>query len=302
MADKDLDAGADNVSLDDDGSQPDRAQGEGDGEEKKKSFKLNLPFGLTPITIGIAVLAIVSTLLSVGAFMKTQTYKASLVTALDSARDPANLGYYRDANLTFLAGQTYEPHSAVVILGSDLGHSWTMLDVLREDAVINRSIAKQSLAQMVLRFEQDVFSLSPRAVVLMPPLDAVLKPNWLLAQTQVLGEVALEMGIQPVITTVAPIPESTDEIEGGYIGRIRSVNRSLRDLAQRKDWPCLDFYEILVGEDHFLNPEYAREGLWPNAHGYGEMTRAVEALLDSWAADGLAQEPAPEDELQTASR
>lgn len=301
MADEDLEAGVKNVSLEDDGSQPGEGGADG-GAKEKKSFKLDLPCGMTPITLGIAVLAIASTLLSVGAFMKTQTYKVGLVSAMESARDPANLSYYRDANLTFLAGQTYKPHSAVVILGSDLGHCWTMIDVLREDAVVNRSIAKQSYAQMMLRFEQDVFSLAPRAVVLVPPLDAVLKPNWLLVQTKMLGEVALEMGIQPVITTVAPIPESADEIEGGYIGRIRSANRSLRDLAQKKGWPCLDFYEILVGEDHFLNPEYAREGLWPNAHGYGEMTRAVEAFLDAWSAGGLAHEQAEEDVLQTASR
>ncbi len=304
MADEDLEAGAQNVNLDDGGEKPGGPPGEdGAPEDRSESkVKLKLPLGLTPITLLIGVLALVSSAVSVTSMIKAHSYRARYELAVAAARDPANLSYYQEQNLRLLDARTFEPGRALIIYGSDLGQQWSTVNVLRGDQVINRSIAKQNLDQMLLRFEQDVISLAPQAVLLMPPLDAIVKPDWLLHELRILGTLAVANGVRPVLATMAPIPEKEDSIAGGYVGRIRSVNRRLHELCSDQGWTCFDLFALLAGEDHYLRPEYTGRSRWPNAHGYGEMNRALEALLDSLRAAPVAAQPDDPAGMRTAAR
>lgn len=303
MADEDLEAGAESVSLDEGDGSPSEGTGDADASgEGSSRRKLKLPLGLTPVTLAIGLLAMGSLALSVGSFLKAQSYRARYEMAIEAARDPANLGYYRERNLRVLEANTYEPGQALVVYGSDLGHEWSALEILRGDLVVNRSIANQNLDQMLLRYAQDVIDLQPASVVIMPPVEATAKIDWMMREVRIMAELATESGVQPILSTIAPIPEEEDSIEGGYVGRIRAANRQLHDLCAAKGWICFDMFAVLAGEDHYLRSEYTGEDLWPNAHGYGELTRALETLLDSLRVPPVADEARQAEPTRTASR
>ncbi len=303
MADEDLEAGAENVNLDEGEGRASKEKDDAESSsEVRPKRKLKLPLGLTPVTLAIGVLALVSVVLSVGSFMKAQSYRARYETALQAARDPANLGYYRERNLQILESNTYEPGRALIVYGSDLGHEWSALEILRGDLVVNRSIANQTLDQLLLRYAQDVIDLQPAAVLMLPPVEAAVRVDWMMHEIRVMAELAVESGIQPILATIAPIPEDEDSIAGGYVGRIRAANRRLQELCLAKGWTCFDVFALLAGDDHYLRSDYAHDDLWPNAHGYGEMTRALEAMLDTVRAAPLARDAHQETSPHTASR
>jgi hypothetical protein len=138
---------------------------------------------------------------------------------------------------------------------------------------------------MILRFEQDVLRLVPQRVLLMPPLIEVAKPFELLARLRALCNLATEYDIQPVLVTLPPVgPAAQSEIDGGYHGRILTINRELAALAAEKNVPILDIFTPLAGADRNLFSEFVGPERWPNPRGYREMTRELQALMDSLRA------------------
>jgi len=98
--------------------------------------------------------------------------------------------------------------------------------------------------------------------------------------TRLIGQLAEGHGIRTALATIPPIPAEADTVPGGYLGGLRVVNRGLEELAREMNWPLLDFYGCLVGDDFYLSPEYAGTGMWPNVQGYRQATDMLAALLD----------------------
>ncbi len=207
--------------ADDDIPQIDDNMGEGGGESKepkegeesaektgKKKFKLVLPLGLTPVLLGIAVLALASGYLSFSSLMKIGTYREKIDVAMLAAKDPANLRHYRAANNKILASATFKPGRMFILYGSDFGADWEMLRALREDDVINRSIPHQNLTQLFIRFEQDVLELEPRAFILLPSIETMEEPRPALIKVRIMCDLAVNLGVEPVLVKLPPIPET----------------------------------------------------------------------------------------------
>lgn len=240
-----------------------------------------LPFGLTPILLILAALALFSVALSITAMLHASRYKQQYKVVLAVAQDPAKLEHFKEANIKLLADRTYQPGTLVVLYGADLGFHWEMLKVLRDDQVVNRSINAQNMIQLALRFEQDILMLVPKVLVFLPPLRSVVKPQQLLVQIHVLCRMAQEFGIRPVLAKLPPIPADLDTASGGYRGRIITVNREIDRIAAKEGWLVLDLFTPLVGEDYYLHTEYSGAGMMPNSHGYRAMTDELQALIDS---------------------
>ena len=265
---------------------------EGEEKKEKKSLLKALPLGLSPVLLLVGVLAIGSVVLSAMAYMKMGGYQERYNAALLAARDPGNLAHFKKANLKLRDAQTHRPGTLTIVYGADLAHHWEMLKVLRDDGVINRSIPRQDVTQMILRFEQDVLSLEPKTVILMPPLRSAVRPRQLLVCTRMLASTAEAMGIQPVLAKLPPIPAALDTSEGGYRGKITALNRELARLGKETGWPVLDLYSPLAGDDYYMNDEYCGETLCPNGLGYRELTGSLEAILDSLRIASTARPPA----------
>ncbi len=262
-----------------------------EGEKKKKPLLKALPLGLSPVLLLVALLAIGSVALSAMAYMKMGGYQERYNAALLAARDPGNLAHFKMANLKLRDAGTYRPGTLTIVYGADFGHHWEMLKVLWDDGVINRSIPRQDITQMILRFEQDVLSLEPKTVILMPPLRSAVRPGQLLVWTRVLASTAEALGIQPVLAQLPPIPAALDNSEGGYRGKITALNRELVCMGKETGWPVLDLYSPLAGDDYYLNDEYCGEALCPNGLGYRELTGSLEAILDSLSTSSASRPP-----------
>ncbi len=310
MADEDIPSIDENPPDDEErkaeGKGGDGAEGEESSEDspKKGKFSIKLPLGLTPILLGVIVVALASAYLSMSSLMKMGTYRQRLDTALAAARDPANLAHFQQANQRVLKSPIYKPNELFIVYGSDFGVDWEMLRALREEGVLNRSLPHQNMNQLLLRFEQDVLDLQPRAFLLMPSLTHMKETQNALIKSKIMCDLASNLGIEPILVKLPPVPADQDTTAGGFRGKIISYNRGLAQIAASNGWPVLDLFTPLATPEYYLKEENRSDYLWPNLTGYRLLTNQMRAMVDSIAGSGpyQARSSAAQGTLRTADR
>jgi lysophospholipase L1-like esterase len=205
------------------------------------------------------------------------------------ANDWGELAQYREANAQ--VGQATPGLPRVVFIGDSITFRWPDLGVkghFEGMDVINRGIAGQLTAQMLLRFRQDVVDLHPRVVVIlggsndiervMPPTLPVIEGN--LAS---MAQLAKANGIRAVLSSIPPVHDSGHDEQGNPSKQtrthpsqqIRELNDWTRKFAKENGCVFVDYYSALVDHEGFLKTEYSDDGLHPNAAGYAVMEPLV---------------------------
>ncbi len=136
----------------------------------------------------------------------------------------------------------------VVFLGDQITGQWGHGDAkfFPDKPYLNRGIAGQTTAQMLVRFRQDVIALQPKVVVI-------------LAGT---NDIAGAFGL------------ATEEMIADNV----EVNELLKDYAVRSGLVYLDYYSALVnGQD--LRKEFTADGMLPNDAGYDAMAPLAEQAI-----------------------
>ncbi|MCK4304403.1 MAG: hypothetical protein KAY24_09220 [Candidatus Eisenbacteria sp.] len=254
-----------------------RAQASGEAPASTSGPSLRV----SPILLGVGLLASISLVLSLGGTLKANNYRKQFDVVLQAAKDPAKMTHFQEANTRLMASNAYEPGTLAVIYGADLGHYWHLSDSLQDDGIVNRSLPDQDMTKLMLRFEQDVLSLEPEIVVLLPPVRCVSKGRLMIVQARALCTTAQAYGLQPILARIPPVPAALDTLAGGYYGRILAINRGIDELAANLNIPILDLFTPLTGANYYLFSEYCGPNIWPNARGYQTMTEELHALMDA---------------------
>lgn len=185
-----------------------------------------------------------------------------------------------------------ENETRVVFLGDEITESWGRgtAKFFPGKPYLNRGIARQTSAQMLVRFRQDVIALKPRAVVIQagtndlagnagPMTEAVSAENFMS-----MAELAKANGIRVVLASVTPVCDC-----GGYNvtarrppGKIIGLNGWLKNYAARTGAVFLDYYSALA-QGRTMRQELTVDGLIPNDAGYEKMA----VLADRAIADAL---------------
>ena len=179
----------------------------------------------------------------------------------------------------------------VVFIGDSITDLWDLARYFPGKPYVNRGIGGQVTAQMVLRFEQDVVSLQPAAVVILAGIndlhgalqresDEGIKANW-----QAMADIADAHGIKVVFGAVLPVNNYTDNakwmLEDRDPKRIRALNASLRDFCRRRGYVLADYYDAMVDGNGLLEADLTRDGIHPLAAGYARMARITQAAVQS---------------------
>lgn len=204
------------------------------------------------------------------------------LTAEQRAIDWPALGYYRDANAA-LAGQRVE----VVFLGDSLTEMWRIAQPdLFQNGVVNRGISGQTSPQMLLRFMADVVALKPRAVHLMCGANDIAgntgptTPQDYKANVLAMLELARAHEIEMILASLCPIsglpwaPGVQDPKD-----RVAELNDWLGGLAAARGLVHPDYHAVLSDDVGGLREDLTRDGVHPNARGYGLMRPLAAAAL-----------------------
>jgi lysophospholipase L1-like esterase len=174
----------------------------------------------------------------------------------------------------------------VVFLGDEITEAWGRQGRFFSDSShVNRGIAGQTTAQMLVRFRQDVVALKPRVVVIQGGTNDVASlftpgtEGLVLDNIQSMTEIAKANGIRVVIASVTPVCDCVkDQTSVRPQGKLIGLNGALRDFAGQSGSEFLNYYGSLVNGRDF-KPELTSDGLLPNAAGYAVMAPLAEQAI-----------------------
>lgn len=192
----------------------------------------------------------------------------------------------------------------VVILGASYARGWDVKS-LGGVPVVNSGVDGQESTQMLERFERDVVSAQPRAVIIwgfindifrapLEDMDAAqgrIRENYTRMIT-----LARTHGIEPILATEVTTGsrDSWKETAMSWVGALRGkesyqdrINRQvmaangwLLEIAKREGLVVLDFQRVLADQNGRRRREFAQEdGSHITAAGYDALTASTRAVL-----------------------
>jgi acyl-CoA thioesterase-1 len=217
----------------------------------------------------------------------------------DHVHDWAQLCRYKAENATL-----HRPTAPrVVFLGDSITEFWKLAhpDFFGEN-FIDRGIAGQTTAQMLVRFRQDVIALKPTVVHILggtndiagnggPTTEEAIRNN-----IASMVDLAQANDIRVVLGSVPPVgqfpwrPSIVDPAQ-----HIVEINEWLRRLARERNVLYVDYHEPLADERDAMKQTFSNDGVHPNRDGYSVMEplarHAIEQALAA-AAENSAKEAA----------
>lgn len=196
------------------------------------------------------------------------------------------LSRYRDENVKVAPPAAGEDR--VVFMGDSITQGWGALSQhFPGKPYINRGISGQTTPQMLVRFRPDVIALKPKVVVLMAGTNDIAGNTgpMTLEMTQdnlsSMVDLAQANGIRVVLASVLPAREFRWKPGVMPAGQIATMNRWIKDYAQRRGLVHLDYYTAMLDEQRQgLRAGLSGDEVHPNAAGYAIMAPLTQAAID----------------------
>jgi lysophospholipase L1-like esterase len=220
---------------------------------------------------------------------------AAMTKELDAYRrillDWGGLAYYGSDNTEL---KLKADENRVVFLGDEITENWARNEAgfFPAKPYINRGITRQTAAQMLVRFRQDVIDLKPKVVIIEAgtnDLASVMGPSPLGTMSEYfmsMVELAKVHDIGVVLASVTPVCNcfQQQQTQRRPPGKIIGLNRWLKDYAASSGSVYLDYYSVLA-EGKLMKRDLTVDGLVPNAAGY----RLMAPLAEKAIAQALSQ-------------
>ncbi len=150
---------------------------------------------------------------------------------------------------------------------------------------LNRGIAGQTTAQMLVRFRQDVIALKPAVVIILGgtnDLTGVLGPGTegtVSDNITSMTELAKANRIRVVLASLTPVCDCfKDQTAVRPQGKIAALNGWIREYAERSGSVYLNYYSALA-EGRDFRKTLTIDGLLPNDAGYDIMATLAEQAI-----------------------
>lgn len=213
---------------------------------------------------------------------------AGSAAAQNNAHEWANFKRYAEQNTQLKTSGTAA--GKVVFMGNSITEGWVNQhpDFFEKNGYIGRGISGQTSYQFLLRFREDVISLSPSIVVINAGTNDVAENTGPYNEDYTFGniasmvELAQANGIKVILTSTLPSakfgwnPKITDAPQ-----KIQSLNKRIKAYADAQGIPFVDYYSHMVRpDDQAQDPKYSSDGVHPNSQGYDVMEELVKPVIE----------------------
>ncbi|MCB2074825.1 MAG: hypothetical protein H6917_12890 [Novosphingobium sp.] len=192
--------------------------------------------------------------------------------------DWAGLCRYRAENALLLEQQATPD---VVMIGDSITRAWPIED----DGIVGRGIDRQTSAQMLVRFRQDVVRLRPRIVHILAGTNDIagntgpISPDIYLANIASMADLARARGIVVVLGTVPPADHFRPVSEATPGPWVQRLNDLLKQYAESEGIVLADYHSALAAPDGGPIGEYYHDPIHPGKAGYAVMQPVLERAL-----------------------
>lgn len=177
----------------------------------------------------------------------------------------------------------------VVYLGDSITELWRAADpAFFSHGVINRGISGQTSGQLLLRFQQDVIALHPKAVHILVGTNDVAgnngpgRPEDLKNNLRAMVTLAKANHIGVVLGGIPPAGVIPWRNSIHPAAQIRELNAWMAAYAKAERVGFVDYGQVLADPDGAMEPGLSRDGVHPLKGGYAVMeplaARAVAAV------------------------
>ena len=151
---------------------------------------------------------------------------------------------------------------------------------------LNRGIAGQTTDQMLIRFRQDVISLSPKVVVILAGLNDIAGLHGASTEEMILDnlvsmtELARANGIRVVLASLTPVCNcfGKNAARERWRERIAEANELIEKYCAKSGATYLDYYSAMSREGE-LKMELTGDGVLPNEAGYAVISHLAETTI-----------------------
>lgn len=183
----------------------------------------------------------------------------------------------------------------VVFLGDEITERWGegSTPFFPGKPYLNRGVTRQTSAQMLVRFRQDVIALKPAVVIIQAGSNDIASvagpmPEGTIADFyESMVELAKLHGIRVVLASVTPVCDCSPKekiLLRRPVGKLISLNNWLKSYAEKSGSVYLDYYSALV-DGRAIRRELTVDGFLVNDKAYAIMAPLAEKAI----AEALAK-------------
>jgi lysophospholipase L1-like esterase len=177
----------------------------------------------------------------------------------------------------------------VVFIGDSITDMWDLARYFPGKAYVNRGIGSQVTAQMLVRFQQDVVALKPRAVVILGGVNDVSgflqieNEDGIVSNIEAMADIAERHGIRVVLCSILPV---TNTPTADYVIRerkpesLRRINAALEALAKARGYAFANYSPALADARGLMDPSFTNDGVHPLPAGYARMAPIAQAAIE----------------------
>lgn len=200
-------------------------------------------------------------------------------------QDWSNLARYGAADQELAAAPVKD---RVVFLGDSITDAWGQqqgTEFFPGKPYVNRGISGQTTPQMLIRFEQDVVSLKPAAVVILAGTNDIAGNTGPTTNEQIednfrsMIAIAKQNHIKIVMASLTPAIAYPWRPEVHPVARIVALNAWIKHEAADQGLVYLDYFSAMADSQDGMKPELTLDGVHPNAAGYRVMTPLAEKAI-----------------------
>jgi lysophospholipase L1-like esterase len=184
------------------------------------------------------------------------------------------------------------PANRVIFLGDSITEFWGKKPAFFPgQPYLNRGIAGQTTAQMLIRFRQDVIDLKPAAVIIQGGLADIAGfagPSSLVEienNLRSMAELASFNHISPILVGEPPPADYPGRTGPEPAAQIVALNRWVARHCASSHFVFLDYYSALVGTNGKMKAGVSDDGVHPNEKGYA----ILKPLAEKAIADAVKQ-------------
>jgi lysophospholipase L1-like esterase len=201
---------------------------------------------------------------------------------LHSIKDFGGLNAYAGANAALPAA----PANRVVFLGDSITEFWGKKSAFFPgESYLNRGIAGQTTAQMLIRFRQDVIDLKPAAVIIqggLADIAGLTGPSSLVEienNLRSMAELANWNHIIPILVGEPPPADYPGRTGPEPVTQVVVLNKWVARYCASSHFIFLDYYSALVGSNGQMKEGFSDDGVHPNEKGYGILKPLAEKAI-----------------------
>lgn len=192
---------------------------------------------------------------------------------LRSINDFGGLNTYAEENAALPAA----PANRVIFLGDSITEFWGKKSpFFPGESYLNRGIAGQTTAQMLIRFRQDVIDLKPAAVIIQGGLADIAGftgPSSLVEienNLRSMAELASFHHIKPILVGPPPAADHPGRTGPEPAAQIVALNQWVARYCASSHFIFLDYYSALVGRNGQMKEGISDDGVHPNCRTWLE--------------------------------